>query len=84
MGWKNGSGVMGHLHRQALLQRAKERDVLLAAGEDPRLAKARVAACSLAELGDPQTRLEPVAMPPASGKKVARKRGTKRGKKTKA
>lgn len=79
---------MGHLHRQALLQRAKARDELISQGMEGRDAKALAAAYPLSEIqaatASPVSDIErpAKAAPKKSAKKKAAKRtrGKSRGK----
>lgn len=77
---------MGHLHRQALVQRAKARDALIGQGMEPERAKAVAQSFGLAEIAaataSPVSDIERPAQ--ASAKTAARKRGKKRGTKKKA
>lgn len=70
---------MGHLHRQALVQRAKARDALIDSGLACADAKAAVNAFPLAAV-DRELPLVPAR---ASKKAAVRKKGKKRGTKKK-
>lgn len=74
---------MGHLHRQALVQRAKQRDALAAANQVSAIeAKAVLAPVRLAHLHEGPN--EAPELPRAKPRKVARKKGKKRASKKKA
>lgn len=67
---------MGHLHRQALLQRANEREALIEGGADASAAKAAVASShALGVTVEAPAPAAPKAAKKRAKKKAARRRG---------